>query len=156
MLDHTETDDTVAARAHAKALRNAEYASPKSRAVTDNSHELIDDVYHRVTDYETQHGLRKRQRVAKRRAFSHALEGLIADLLNALEHKERVAGWVYRSVTQRSFDNHAVSFRDFDDQGRANSVGLGGGGPGSAVLVGLCGRAGDEALGDTFQSNAWA
>ena len=56
MLDHTETDDTVPARAHAKALRNGEYASLTSRAVTDNSHALIDDVYQRVTDYEILHG----------------------------------------------------------------------------------------------------
>lgn len=124
MLDHTETDGTVATRADAKALRNAQYASLTSRAVTDNSHALIDDLYQRVTDYEIQHGLRKRKRVGKQRAFSHALEGFLGDLLEALGRQEHSAGWVRRPVTPRSFTSDAVSFRDFDAL-RAALVALG-------------------------------
>jgi hypothetical protein len=54
MLDHTETDGTVSTPADAKALRNAQHASLASRAVTDNSRALIDDIYQQVTDYEVQ------------------------------------------------------------------------------------------------------
>jgi hypothetical protein len=65
-------------------------------------------------DYEVQHGLRKRKRVGKTLAFIRALEGFIGDLLEATAHKERAAGWVYRSVAPGSFTGDAVSFRDFD------------------------------------------
>jgi hypothetical protein len=107
MLEHTDKD-------RAKALRNAEYASLTRRAVTANSHALIDEVYQRVAEYEIQNGLRKRKRVDKAREFIHALEGFVGDLLEALGQKERTGGWVYRAVTPRSFTNDGVSFGDFE------------------------------------------
>src|SRR5258707_2174536 len=109
MLDHTDQDEALG-----KALREAEYASLTRRAVTDNSRALIDDVRRQIMDYEVQHGLRKRKRIGKARAFIHALEGFVGDLLEAISQKERAAGWVYRSVAPGSFTNDgAVSFRDF-------------------------------------------
>jgi hypothetical protein len=109
MLDHTDQDETLG-----KALRDAEYASLTRHAVTDNSHALIDDVRRQIVDYEVQHGLRKRKRVGKTLAFIRALEGFVGDLLEAIAHKDRAAGWVYRSVAPGSFTGDAVSFRDFD------------------------------------------
>jgi hypothetical protein len=109
MLEHTEQNV-----ARAKALRNAEYASLTRRAVTANSHALIDEVYQQVAEYEIQNGLRKRKRVDKAQAFIDALEGFLGDLLEALGQKERTEGWVYRAVTPRSFTNDRVSFRDFE------------------------------------------
>jgi hypothetical protein len=109
MLEHTEQDV-----ARAKALRSAEYASLTRRAVTANSHALIDEVYRRVAEYEIQNGLRKRKRADKAQAFIDALEGFVGDLLEALGQKELSEGWVYRAVTARYFTDDAVSFRDFE------------------------------------------
>jgi hypothetical protein len=109
MLDHADQDSSH----DGKALRNAQYASLTSRAVTDNSRTLVDDIYQRAVHYEVQHGLRKRKRVGKERAFIHALEGFVADLLKAVGRKEQAAGWVRRPVTPRSFSKEAVSSRDF-------------------------------------------
>jgi hypothetical protein len=109
MLDHTAQDKSLG-----KALRDAEYASLTRRAVTDNSRALIDDVHRQVVDYEVQHRLRKRRRIGKARAFIRALEGFVGDLLEALAHKERAAGWVRRSVAPGSFTDEVVSYRDFN------------------------------------------
>ena len=109
MLDHTDQDT-----ARGKALRDAEYASLTRRAVTDNSRALIDDVHRQIVEYEVQHGLRKRRRVGKARAFIHALEGFVGDLLEAAAHKERAGGWVYRSVAPGSFTDEVISYRDFN------------------------------------------
>jgi hypothetical protein len=108
MLDHTDQDKSLG-----KALRDAEYASLTRRAVTDNSRALIDDVHRQVVDYEVQHRPRKRRRIGKARAFVHALEGFVGDLLEAIAHKERAAGWVYRSVAPGSFTDEVASYRDF-------------------------------------------
>jgi hypothetical protein len=108
MLDHLDQDE-----AHARALREADYAPLTRRAVTANSRALIDDIYQQIVDHEVQQGTRKRKRVGKAPAFVRALEGFVGDLLDAFKC-ERAAGWVRRSVTPRSFTNTAVSFRDFD------------------------------------------
>src|SRR5262249_6516288 len=105
MLDHTDQEG-----AHAKALRNADFASLSRRAVTDSGRTLIDDIYRQIVDYEARSGTRKRHRVGKARAFIRALEGFVGDLLWALGRKEPAAAWVYRPVTQRSFTDDAVKF----------------------------------------------
>ncbi len=112
MLDHTDED-----KARGKALRDAEYAPLTKRAVTENGHALIADVYQQIMTYEA--GTRKRKRGGRAPAFVRALEAFVGDLLGALGRREHAAAWVYRSVTQRSFTNEAVKFRDFDAIRRA-------------------------------------
>ena len=101
MLDHTDRDE-----AHAKALRDAEYASLTCRAETENAHAFVDDVLRQIVGTEE----RKRQRVSKAGAFRQAAEGFLADLLLTIGHDER---WVYRPVSQRHFTDDVVSYRDF-------------------------------------------
>jgi len=118
MLDHLDQDEV-----HARALRDAKFASLTRHAVTANSRALIDDVYRKIVSYEVEQETRKRKRVGKVLAFVRALEGFVGDLLEALK-SERAAGWVRRSVTPRSFTYAAVSYRDFDAL-RAALVALG-------------------------------
>src|SRR5260221_3406914 len=92
MLDHSETDDTVAASG--EALRNAEYASLTRRAATDNSRALVNEVVRLISETET----RKRHRVSRADAFKHAVESFLADLLAA-----KGDGWVYRPTGHSSF-----------------------------------------------------
>jgi hypothetical protein len=122
---HLKLSDSTDVRTHrprpsaCKSAAHAEYASLTKRAVTANSHALIDEVSQRVAEYEIQNGLRKRKRVDKARAFVQALEGFVGDLLEALGQKERTEGWVRRPVTARSFTKDGVSFRDFEALRRA-------------------------------------
>jgi hypothetical protein len=125
MLDHTGTDDAVAA-ARGEALRDANYASLNRRAASDNSHALVDEVLRLIGAVEA----RERQRGTKAKAaLRQAVEGFVGDLLVALakvqhndgdvaitEHPNNVAvaGWVRRSTSSNSFSGGPVSFRTFD------------------------------------------
>jgi len=99
MLDHVDED---------KALGDAEYASLTSRAVTDNSRALIEDVLRLITEGEP----RKRRRVSRAEAFRQAVGGFIGDLLGAMGC-EGNGGWVYRSTGRSHFTDGVVSYRDF-------------------------------------------
>jgi hypothetical protein len=103
MQDHIDED-----KALGEALCDAEYASLTSRAVTDNSRALVDDVLRLITEAET----RKRRRVSRAEAFRQAVEGFIGDLLGAIGRGGN-AGWVYRAMGRRHFKDDVVSYRDF-------------------------------------------
>ena len=105
MLDQTGQDNSH----DGETLRDdAEYASLTSRAVTDNSRALIDDVLRLITEAET----RKRQRVSRAEAFRQAVEGFLGDLLGA-SGCEGNGGWVYRRMGRGHFTDDLVSYRDF-------------------------------------------
>jgi hypothetical protein len=103
MLDHIDED-----RALGEALGDAEYATLTSRAVTDNSGALVDDVLRLITEAEP----RKRRRVSRAEAFRQAVEGFLGDLLGAMGPGGNAA-WVYRSTGRSHFTDGAVSYRDF-------------------------------------------
>jgi hypothetical protein len=99
-----ESDGNSVTVARGEALRDdAEYASLTRRAATDNSRALVDDVLRMITEAET----RKRQRVSRAEAFTHAVEGFLGDLLAAR------GGWVYRPVGRSHFTDDEVSYRNF-------------------------------------------
>src|SRR5258705_10139091 len=103
MLDHIDED-----KALGEALGDAEYASLTSRAVTDNSRALVDEVLRLITEAET----RKRRRVSRAEALRLAVEGFVGDLLGAAG-PEGNAGWVYRRMGRGHFTDDVVSYRDF-------------------------------------------
>src|SRR6266436_6247692 len=98
------------------ALRNAEFASLTSRAVTDAARKLTDELFLRLVDVDAKLHPRKRQR-GKTGAFNlrQGVEAFLGDLLRAEVNKERSGadGWVYRSVSPKSFTDGAVSSRNF-------------------------------------------
>jgi hypothetical protein len=98
MLDQTQEN------AHARALRDADYASLTRRAATDHSRSLVDEVLHRIT--ATEAGTRKRRRGSRAGAFRQVVEGFLGDLLAASGE-----GWVYRLTGHRDFTKGDVSPR---------------------------------------------
>jgi len=95
-----------------QALRKAEYASLTSRAATEHSRALADEVYRLITECET----RKRQRGTKaKQQFRQAIEGFLGDLLGAIGEDNAVA-WVYHPTSQRHFTDDVENWSRLSEQ----------------------------------------
>ena len=99
-------------RQNPRELDDARYAALDCRAHSDQARALVSAVTDLVVAQELAAGTRTNKRKRTQTALRSAVEGLLADLLQA-QISDKTKGYVYRPMRPSSFTEGIVSYRVF-------------------------------------------